>query len=128
MQACKFIEKILQHWCFPFTSWEFKSTSYEFKFTSYEFKSTSYEFKSTGYEIFLSSHQHKTLCCAFKLLLPGTVNFSTSYQRWLFRQWLLIGALCLCLVPSLIFRPTLILVPEYIGMKMLFSLQIFTRN
>ena len=41
------------------------------------------------------------MCCAFKLLLPGTVNFSASYQRWLIRQWLLISAPCLCLVPSL---------------------------
>ena len=112
------------------TKYELRIQIHELRVQIYELRVQIYElrFKSTGYEIFLSSHQHKTLCCAFKLLLPGTVNFSTSYQRWLFRQWLLIGALCLCLVPSLIFRPTLILVPEYIGMKMLFSLQIFTRN
>ena len=42
----------------------------------------------------------------FKLLLPDTVSFSTSYQRWLIRQWLLISVPCLCLVPSLIISPT----------------------
>ena len=45
------------------------------------------------------------LCRAFKLLLPGAVSFSTSYQRWHIRQWLLISAPCLCLVPSLITSP-----------------------
>ena len=44
--------------------------------------------------------------CAFKLLFPGTVNFSTSYRRWLIRQWFLISTLCLCVVQSLIFSPT----------------------
>ena len=41
----------------------------------------------------------------FKLLLPGTVSFSTSYQRWLTR--LLISAPPrLCFFPSLICSPT----------------------
>ena len=48
----------------------------------------------------------QTLRFAFKLLLAGTVRFSISYQLWLIRQWLLINASCLCLVPSLIFSPT----------------------
>ena len=99
---------------FKSTSYEFKSTSYEFKFTSYEFKSKSYKFKSTSCELksnclaireatFISLK--KTLCSAFKLLLPGTASSSTSYQQWHIRQWLLISAPCLCLVPFLIFSP-----------------------
>ena len=48
----------------------------------------------------------QNLGCVFKLLLPGTVSFSTSYQRWIIRQWLLISAPCFCLVPSLIFSTT----------------------
>ena len=39
----------------------------------------------------------QNFCCAhekikFKFLLPSTVNFFTSYQRWLIRQRLLINA------------------------------------
>ena len=48
----------------------------------------------------------KTLCCALKLLLPGTVSFSTSCLRWLIRQWLIINTPCPCLVLSLIFSLT----------------------
>ena len=55
---------------------------------------------------FYSSILHKTLCCTFKLLLADTVSFSTSYQRWLIKQSLLISAFCLCLVNFLIFGPT----------------------
>ena len=51
-------------------------------------------------------HLFNTNFCVFKLLLSGTVSFSTSYQRWLNRQWLFISAPCLCLIPSLIFSPT----------------------
>ena len=47
-----------------------------------------------------------SFCCTFKLLLPGNVTFSTSYQRWLIRQWLLVSAPYLWLVPSFIFSPT----------------------
>ena len=55
------------------------------------------------------------------------------YQRWFIRQWLLISAPCLCLVPSLIFSPIKqsiqkYVIPECIGMEILFSHQVFTRN
>ena len=46
------------------------------------------------------------LCCIFKLLLPDTVRFFTSYQQWLIRQWFLISALGLRLVSSQTFSPT----------------------
>ena len=43
----------------------------------------------------------------FKLLLPGTVSFSTSLQRWLIWQRMFISApLPFCLFPSLICSPT----------------------
>ena len=81
-------------------------------------------------------HLFNTKLCAVPLNYYCTINFSTLYQRWLIRQWLLISALCLFLVPSLIFRPTKqpywkvvdSRMYRYIGMKMLLSLQIFTRN
>ena len=38
--------------------------------------------------------------------MRDTVRFSTLYQRWIIRQWLLISGPCLCLVPSLIFSST----------------------
>ena len=47
----------------------------------------------------------KNLCSAFKLPLPGTVGSSTLYQQWHIREWLLISAPCLYLVPFLIFSP-----------------------
>ena len=55
---------------------------------------------------FFPSLYRKTLCCTFKLLLQGTVSFSTKRQRWLIRQWFLISAPCLCLALPLIFSPT----------------------
>ena len=55
---------------------------------------------------FFSPLQQKTFCCAIKLLLPGTVSFCTSCQRWLIRQWLIINTPCSCLVLSLIFSLT----------------------
>ena len=83
---------------------------------------------------FICLTQNFKLC--LKLLLPGTVSFSTSYQRWLIRQWLLISNPWFCLVSSLISTP--IKQPyskvgncrmyRCIGIKMLFSLQIFTKN
>ena len=69
------------------------------------------------------------------LLLLGTASFSRSYQRWLIRQSLLISDQLLCpwLFSSLLCSPAKQqylkqIIPGFIGIKMLFSLQIFTTN
>ena len=67
-----------------------------------------------------------------KVLLPGTVSFSTSYQWWLIRQMLLISAssLLASLFSSLAAPPNSHIqnkvIPGGIGTEMLFSLQIFS--
>ena len=71
----------------------------------------------------------------YKLLLPGTVSFFTSYQRWVIRQRFLIGA---PLPASASSPPWYVappnshiqkqIIPGCIGIEMLFSFQSFSRN
>ena len=69
-----------------------------------------------------------------KVLLPGTVSFSTSYKWWLIRQMYLISASSL---PTSASSPPWLLfptkqpyskkdIPGCIGIEMLFSLQLFS--